>query len=246
MKLRVLSANVWGLPWPIARHRSARFRRFSEHLGRHTYDLVGIQELWSGARRALSLENLRLPDLGTGDSGLALAGRLASSAVLKVEHFASAARIDRLKRKGFIRTELDLVGTRLSVVVTHLQAGRAHAKARRAQVEQLLGSLSSVLAPVILMGDFNFHAGHADDERSAMELSVAGFTDVAEALGRPVPTYGQTQYARGAPERLDRILTRPAPHQRWRPEEVEVIESREGPFSDHHAVAAKVDLLSDD
>ncbi|MBI4818629.1 MAG: endonuclease/exonuclease/phosphatase family protein [Deltaproteobacteria bacterium] len=231
------------MPWPLSRHRGVRFRRFSEHLRANSYDLVGIQELWAGARATLSVESLRLPDLRTGDSGLALAGPLVGRASLAIEHFLSAARIDRLKRKGFLRSQVRIGDVDVCVVVTHLQAGRGHAVARRAQVEQLVYALDPVRLPIVVMGDFNFHAEVAEDKRTELRLEEAGFSDIADVTGKLVATYGRNRYvASTEAERLDRIYTRASETHAFAVEELDVVDGVDGPFSDHHPIRARLSL----
>ena len=71
--LDILTLNVWGLPWPLSRKRGLRMKRIRACLADRQDDLVGVQELWGGTHRALP--QLRRGS-GSGDSGLAIGGRL--------------------------------------------------------------------------------------------------------------------------------------------------------------------------
>ncbi len=130
LELQVLTMNLWGLPWPVARDRRDRKRRFLEHMLQFPYDLVGIQELWWPWRRSLRRAPLVLPR-SRRDSGLVLAGRLPLHGAARVEPFRDHAGPDRLKRKGLLRAVVaPHPEVRLCTVVTHLQAGRRRCSER--------------------------------------------------------------------------------------------------------------------
>jgi len=238
--LDLLTVNLWGLPWPAARQRRTRKRRFFEHLRDRSYDLVGIQELWWPWRRAATRIPLLVPK-SRRDSGLALAGRLRVGES-RVEHFDHHGGVDRLKRKGVLRASAQSPsGADLSVAVVHLQAGRRHGLLRSRQLEQLLRGLESEGRPVVLMGDFNFYAGVAEDERSARRLDSAGFADAALALGRCEATFvSSNPYVSGRErsERFDRVYLRDGSDVELRPLETEVVET-ERPLSDHHPLRVR-------
>jgi endonuclease/exonuclease/phosphatase family metal-dependent hydrolase len=240
--LDVLTVNLWGLPWPVSRERRVRKRRLAVHLARRVYDIVGIQELWWPWRRTLELASLVLPETRR-DSGLALAGRLPSLGAA-VEHFEHGAGIDRLKRKGVLRANVEAPGGEpLSVWVVHLQAGRRHAAVRTRQVDALAASLAREPRPVVLMGDFNFHEGCAEDRRSAERLLAGGLADAALALEREHPTYHarSNRYARrdGA-HRFDRVYLRDGAGLRLRPLAADVLDLGPHAVSDHHPLRVRV------
>lgn len=239
----LLTVNLWGLPWPAARDRGLRKRRFVEHLHDRSYDLVGIQELWWPWRRSVRRAPLHLPR-SRRDSGLALAGRLRLGES-RVEHFRHHRGVDRLKRKGVLRASAQVAhGVGLSVAVVHLQAGRRHGRLRSRQVEQLLRALESELRPVALMGDFNFYAEVEEDQQSAERLASVGFGDAALAVGRCEPTFVPSNpYVPGRckAERFDRVYLRSASGVELRPLESEVVHT-EHPLSDHHPLRVRVRL----
>ena len=239
--LDLLTVNLWGLPWPVARHRGGRGRRFLEHLRDRSYDLVGIQELWWPWRRSAKRAPMHVPK-SRRDSGLALAGRLHLGET-RVEHFRDHGGVDSLKRKGVLRARAQSpAGAELSVAVVHLQAGRRNGALRSRQLEQLLAALESECRPVVLMGDFNFYAGVAEDQQSAHRLGSAGFADAALALGRCEATFvASNPYVPRwhRPERFDRVYLRDAGGVALRPLETEVVRT-ERPLSDHHPLRARV------
>jgi endonuclease/exonuclease/phosphatase family metal-dependent hydrolase len=243
LELQLVTMNLWGLPWPVARDRRDRKRRFLEQVVRGPYDLVGIQELWWPWRRSLRRTPLVLPR-SRRDSGLGLAGRLALRDAARIEHFRDHAGPDRLKRKGLLRaTVAPHPEVQLCTVVTHLQAGRRHARARARQIEQLLDAVSKERRPVVMMGDFNLYRDEVDDRHSAGRLDAAGFVDVAVAVSRPESTYvSSNPYVRRrrCSERFDRIYLRSGGGVRLVPLESEVLRFRPRPLSDHHPLRVRL------
>jgi endonuclease/exonuclease/phosphatase family metal-dependent hydrolase len=244
LDLDLLTVNLWGLPWPVARERRGRKRRLADHLADRSYDLVGIQELWRPWHRAFETRDLVLPR-SRRDSGLALAARFPVSEV-RVEHFRHHRGIDRLKRKGVLMTVVETpADAELSVCVVHLQAGSRFGAVRSGQLEELLAALGRTTRPTVLMGDFNFYRGNEEDRRSAARLHEAGFVDAAPALSRGEDTYSSTNpyvRRRGIANRFDRVYLRDARDLRLQPVEVDVLRPEPRPFSDHHPLRVRVRL----
>ena len=236
--LDVLTMNLWGLPWPLARDRRARKRRFLDHLLGASYDIVGIQELWWPWRAAFQLESLLLPE-SQRDSGLALAGRLRAADRPRVHHFRAGNGIDRLKRKGVMtaRVTPENGGEEISVHVTHLQAGPRKGEVRARQVDELLGLMAADSGPAIVMGDFNFHAGDPADEKAIGRLAADGFADAIPDGGESEPTYESTNpyvRRRSCAERFDRVFLKSGRGTRLAAKAVRVLNDLANPFSDHH------------
>lgn len=242
----VLTLNVWGLPWPVAKARRTRFGRILEHLAGTEHHLVGLQELWGRTHRLLQ-ELGPLRPLGGGDSGLALAGDLRPEAPPRSLPFTRGGGPDRLKAKGLLQALVELpFGAELQVVVTHLQAGRRHAALRAHQVDELLERLAAHPVATVLMGDFNLYEGLPEDEASAARLGSAGFLDAALALGRPEPTYTSAnpfvsgRLGRRVSERFDRVLLRSGSRVALAPVEARVLDA--GPvLSDHHPLFTRLE-----
>jgi len=242
--LEILTLNVWGLPWPIAKHRRRRFADIARSFAGRTDHLVGLQELWADAVPHLRLEGLRR-GRRSRDSGLALGGTLASGAAADVHHFRAARGTDVFKAKGVLEGELNIPTLgRVRVLVTHLQAHREHAKVRASQVDEILERNDS--RPVVLMGDFNFYDDHPEDRASERRLEEAGFVDVAVEVGRPEPTYDpENPYVRGSRgQRFDRILVRGGQGVSFRSADSRVLQ-HETPLSDHHPLWARVEARRD-
>jgi len=238
LRLDVLTMNLWGLPWPLARDRRARKRRFLDHLLGSSYDIVGIQELWWPWRAAFQLESLLLPE-SQRDSGLALAGRLRALHRPRVQHFHAGNGIDRLKRKGVMtaRVQPQTGGEELSVHVTHLQAGPRKGEVRARQVDELLELAAADPGPAIIMGDFNFHAGDPADEKAIERLVGEGFTDAVPHDAETDPTYDSSnRYVRrrSCAERFDRVFLKSGRGTRLVAKAARVLNDLAHPFSDHH------------
>lgn len=244
-ELDILTVNLWGLPWPWSRERLGRKRRFAAHLAETDYDIIGIQELWWPWHRALRVDDLHIPR-ARRDAGLALASRVTLVGEARVEHFDHRAGLDGLKRKGVLSASIEPApGARLSAHVTHLQAGREHAHVRARQIDQLLRTVADPTLPAVLMGDFNFHDGIADDERSERRLLDAGFVDAAVAGACLDATYTSSNpYVRwrDRTERLDRVYLRDGTRTSLRTVDVQVVDLFPHPVSDHHPVRVRVRL----
>jgi endonuclease/exonuclease/phosphatase family metal-dependent hydrolase len=242
-ELDVATVNLWGLPWPAARARRERKRRFAQHLLERAYDVVGIQELWWPWHRSLALASLRLPR-SRRDSGLAVAARLPVREDPSVTHFRHRSGPDRLKRKGVLRARVETEAGALALCVVHLQAGRRGAAVRQRQVAELLAGAAREPGPLLLLGDFNFHEASREDARSDAALAAAGFEDAALALGRPEPTYDSPSnpYVRFRPQshRFDRVYLRHGGGVRLEPLDAEVVRVRPLPVSDHHPLRVRV------
>lgn len=226
--LRVATFNTWGLPAPIAPNRRARLaglEGFADELGA---DVVGLQEVWKGARPLVDLPGLLLGSLRLGDSGLGLASTLPAQTDA-VRHFRTAGGVDRLKKKGVLRAEVEFGGEPVDVLVTHLQAGESARAAdiRAAQIAEIVAFAGD--GPTLLIGDLNLYDNL--DAVGEARLVEAGFVDAAAAAGATEPTY------RGGEHRLDRVLVRDGSAGCLAPRTARVVESE---LSDHHAVVVEL------
>ncbi|MFT7582056.1 MAG: endonuclease/exonuclease/phosphatase family metal-dependent hydrolase [Myxococcota bacterium] len=255
--LNVLTLNAWGFGWPLARHRAVRFERLARWLEASKHDIVGLQEMWDGARKQLNIERLNWTPAGKRrrrdrtamtDSGLALKFSDALAAQTKaspqlLHTFGEHRGWDRFKRKGLFGVEvpLDAVGGSVMVVVTHLQASAQHHRTRRKQLDEVLELLDGIDSPVILMGDFNIHAGSAEDRAGHRSMDRAGWVDASEMVDNPAPTYViGNPYTSGPDERFDRIYLRHGARLRIEATDARVIHHHDSPISDHEALEAQL------
>lgn len=231
--LDVMTLNTWGLPPPVARDRKGRLPKIQRMVDEGALDVVGLQEVWSGALHLLTLKLFR-PD-GEDDTGLAVVTPHAVSGRRSVV-YRNGHGTDRLKQKGAMAMEVEIPEAGASwVVVTHLQSGYgdAPARVRASQVDELLALTSMTSGPAMMMGDFNLYDESALDLDTARRLSEAGWVDAAVALGETSPTYPDKG------ERFDRILLRSGPETCLRAESVEVIHPKVR-LSDHLPVRAAI------
>lgn len=234
VELDVLTFNTWGLPRPIAQDRRARFPGIDRVVHDDQWEVVGLQELWRGARPLVSREHLLLPD-GDADSGLATVTRWQTRPhPLHVFHDASG--FDAWKSKGVQVTDVVVPDAGdLLVVNTHLQAGRSRraARARARQVDEVLRVVAGAQSPVVMVGDFNLYDDLDADRDSARRIADAGLVDAAVALHADRETYP------GA-GRLDRVFVRDGAHGCLVPEAVRRVDA-DG-LSDHRPIAFRLRL----
>lgn len=207
--VQLATANIWGLPAPLAwppRHvRFPRVRRFLEG----ALDVVLLQEHWRIPGRPRTLDDLELivPARHEGNSGLALKTR---HRVIERAHGsfqgAAAHALEKLfSNKGWQRVALDVDGVRVDVINTHLEAHAParHAHLRAAQIDELLDLAAPLGGAVVLAGDFNIYADIASDQESLARIEAAGFVDVVAGFDI-TPTYDRA----GERERYDRVFVR--------------------------------------
>lgn len=240
----VVTLNTWGLPSPITPDRAGRLGRAESWIDGLQADVVGLEEVWRGARPFLvSLPGLHLPD-ATADSGLGLVTPHEVEG-LGVRSYRSARGLDALKSKGLLQATVQLADGPVAVFVTHLQAGRSanDAAVRADQVDQLLAQVSRVGLPAIIMGDFNLYDKQPDDDATAQQLIDAGLVDAAATAGVIEPTYP------GYPDRYDRIYVLDSDTSHWTVIGAQVIGYDKDPdtpapdrVSDHSPVTAKLHL----
>ena len=235
MELRVITANLWGLPWPVSRDRVGRKLRFADLLARVRPDIVGLQEVWWPWRLRFPVAPLHVPR-SWRDAGLALSGGLRPESQVHLVPFRHHRGADRLKRKGILHSIVRVGEVELRVFVTHFQAGRRHAAVRLRQAHALRALVERVREPVVCLGDFNFYSG--DDGRSSELLAEAGLRDTALTMGNVSPTF----WSRGESERFDRIYVRDGASSSIAPRSVTVLSGKDNPWSDHAPVSAVLDL----
>ena len=258
-RVRVLSWNVWGLPWGLSEQREARIAAIGARLAALKLDLVLLQEVWVEADGVALGEALAAAGLshqvheseGLLGSGLLVASRwpITDSDYTPFELSGKLHKPwhgDAWARKGFLEVRLETPLGRLVVVDTHLHAGYGGVEYEAVQTAQAL-QLSSALGdlgarpppqredgarpPLLLAGDLNVELGSLPFEllRRRCDLRPAKAT-----LGG-----------------IDWVLLRDGGGLRWRVKRVEhalreEVELPEGPapLSDHPAVLAELELLA--
>lgn len=244
-EISVVSINIWGLAWPIAKKRGQRMRALGS-LDLESYDVVGMQEVWRGAHRRIPWRARIERPQTRGDSGLALTGRLPVLIEPRLVPFVASAGVERLKKKGILVSQIAVpdVGP-VWIVVTHFQAGPRAGSVRAAQAAELLAVMEDNPGPSIIIGDFNLYRQHDVDAQTEQRLADAGLVDIALELGDPEATYvAENPYTwKGEEgERFDRIYLRSSDEVALEAVASAVL-SYEEPLSDHQPLTARIRVL---
>jgi endonuclease/exonuclease/phosphatase family metal-dependent hydrolase len=241
--IKIVTLNTWGLPAPVAPDRAGRLGKASSWLDGLHADIIGLEEVWYGARSFLSIPGLHLPEIG-GDSGLGLVSP-HSVAGLDLHAYKTAHGFDRWKSKGLLHATVAFPEGDVAVYVTHLQAGDhpLDSAVRSEQITELLAGISGSELPTIVMGDFNLYTADPSDDDNVARLVGAGFLDVAASAGVVDPTYP------GYDDRYDRIYVRDGGGSHWTVLGAEVGRYDADPttsaperLSDHYPVTARMHL----
>jgi endonuclease/exonuclease/phosphatase family metal-dependent hydrolase len=137
--------------------------RIAQVINKEKPDLVGLQEVDRGVQRTQRIDEIvelskmtrmdsafafNLPYQG-GQYGVAILSRLPIRAT---EH-RLYKNLREAERRGFIRAEVIFHGQKLNFVTTHLDY--QHDDGRLFEAQQMLGALTDVKGPLIVVGDFN-------------------------------------------------------------------------------------------
>lgn len=272
MRLRVLSLNVWALPFPIGRHVRERLSLVLRDLPALDCDLFLVQEVWTEAARDQLLDGgLALgyrhswtrPGPARSSSGLLVLSRWP----IRSAHFRRfglgglpqrLTQLDYYSGKGVVRLDIEVEGVSLAVFDTHMQARYAPAQAvdehrghRTAQVIEFAEEIRRVSGPLIAAGDFNMR----DTAPEYMVLEgLTGLVDAAAALGAREPTstlenpYRRDRNAMHA-SRIDYVFSRSGRDRGARPvaarrvfDDPLEVAGEPGAYSDHAGVMAEIEI----
>jgi endonuclease/exonuclease/phosphatase family metal-dependent hydrolase len=198
--LRILTLNVWGLPWPVGTHVPARIAAIGDALPSLAPDVAAFQEAWTADTRiALAQAGRRaglahaFPDpSGPRQGGLLVLSRdpLRDARFVPYTLNGFPERIDHADYwggKGYISAEIGSAEDSYAFVATHMHARYAargqdpYVGHRMAQVVELSAALRALPGPLVAVGDFNFEEGF---EEHAVLTGLTGLEDVARALDR--------------------------------------------------------------
>ena len=270
MQLRLLTLNVWGLPWPVSRMPETRMRVIASELPALELDAVSFQEVWTPGEREILIDGGRKAGLEHAwfrsgllyNSGLLVLSRWPIRET-RFTHYALGGLPQRLQHmdyyggKGFSQSVIETPAGDFELFTSHLQAtygnvGHAdeYLSHRVAQMVELALAIATSERPVALLGDLNARPYH--DEMSVLR-GATGLTDVAIALGRepaawiPSPAHGPRSGRHH--KRIDHTLGRAGITLGIRP--VEWKRTLDGEFtlggerfelSDHPGILAELDL----
>ena len=143
--------------------RKLDLERIARVINKEKPDLVGLQEVDRGVQRTQRIDEIaelskltrmeyafafNLPYQG-GQYGVAILSRFPIRAT---EH-RLYKNLREAERRGSIRAEVLAHGRKLNFVTTHLDY--QHADGRLFEAQQMLGTLTDVKGPLIVVGDFN-------------------------------------------------------------------------------------------
>jgi endonuclease/exonuclease/phosphatase family metal-dependent hydrolase len=200
VKLRFLTLNVWGLPWPVGTDVPQRIAAIGDALPGLAPDVAAFQEAWTAdtrvaLARAGSSAGLvhAFPDPeGPGQGGLLLLSRhpLRDARFVPYTLNGFPERIDHADYwggKGYVAVEVGSADDAFAFVATHMHARYAeraldpYVGHRMAQVVELAAALRALPGPLVAVGDFNFEERY---EEHTVLTGLTGLADVARALDR--------------------------------------------------------------
>ncbi len=176
MHLRVLTLNVWGIPW-VTPSRGDRIHAVAEEVSKLKVDLVAIQEVWvdedakvlADGFASIGLRHCRRFERGKyGNSGLMVMSRFPIQnssfyAYSQGQHPGIPWHLDWVAGKGLALVEVQTPLGHLGFATTHLQSGYGTRDYLAVQISQAVEAgdwLSRQpkeynAMPVVLGGDLN-------------------------------------------------------------------------------------------
>jgi endonuclease/exonuclease/phosphatase family metal-dependent hydrolase len=249
--LKLVTYNIWGLPWWLNGARPSRYADIAHELERLDPDIILLQEAWTAkARKSAPRDGRWSIARGAGQhlifqqNGLVTLSRfpIIGGAFYPFSH---AAFPDRLVRKGALKVTLRLPGGQvLNVWNVHLQEG-GPSQIRHSQIDELIAHVNEAedgqIADLV-GGDFNC----TPECPSFRELETALGPSVLKLCGiRPFVTWDGLSSKPGAGQTLDYIFVRA----RMALEKMEAVaqvafyaRNRRDRLSDHFGVEAEVNL----
>ena len=170
MKLTVLNLNAWLLPFRLSAQNGKRLHTIFDLIRTIDPDIITLQEVWD-------ISYLRQLKREFGDySLLANTNKLFNESGLitfsrypvihnKLHRFKTNRKyklLERLVKKGFMVTTIDVYGKEIDIVNTHLYQSdpfskETHKQITRKQLLCLQDFFKKSTRPVLACGDFNIH-----------------------------------------------------------------------------------------
>ncbi|RMG09414.1 MAG: hypothetical protein D6731_19665 [Planctomycetota bacterium] len=236
LRLRVVSHNVWGLPWGISRQREERLAALGPALAALKPDVVALQEVWvpaDGERlardlAAAGLVHHRHVSEGLLGSGLLVASRYPLQGARFVEFYLAGKphRVghgDFYARKGALLLRLDTPAGPLLLADTHW-----HARYGTCEYEAL--QVTQALQVIDLLGDHGARPPARPDDPARPPLVLCGDLNSERGdLPFRLLCAGAALRAPRAPLRIDWLLARDGGRVR-----VDVLGVRPHALSDPH------------
>ncbi len=272
MDLKILTFNIWDIPFWFCVNRKRRMARLGAFLKEKNTDVLCLQENFDVLHRRLmhktlgeTIYNLHNNHHKTRrvflykkfdkTGGLATYSKfpIVNTEFVPFKKPLLMSLPEKLGSKGFLKTLIKTPKGNIMVVNVHFLHGLAGTarSLRNMQIKQLIENLRSVKNTVILAGDFNDEANSHIDNFSH-EFRGAGFSDAALFLKKiPQPTLLTSnkytsilfQYRGNKSERYDHIFIRNCKRVILKVLDLETLLQPEDPLSDHEPVMAKLRLV---
>jgi len=177
-QLKIVSFNIWDLPYWFVKNRGQRIRQIAEYLQRLDAEIICLQESFDVHHRRLLYEHLGLERYYTSGGfketrqvpfavfdttgGLVIFSKfpIIQHQFMPFHHFTPSL-VERVGRKGVLEATIETPYGVMQVFNIHLHMG-INFFARRARVKQLKSVVERMKVhrhlPIILAGDFNENA----------------------------------------------------------------------------------------
>src|SRR5215471_16645484 len=188
-QLKIVSFNIWDLPYWFVKNRRQRILQIAEYLQRLDAEIICLQESFDVHHRRLLYEHLGLERYyasggfaETRKAPLAVfdttGGLVIFSKFPIIQHKFTPSLIERIGRKGVLEATIETPYGVVQVFNIHLHVGKnflAHS-IRIKQLKSVLEHMKSQRnSPIILAGDFNEDA-IMDQKKFAAILQSRGLT----------------------------------------------------------------------
>ena len=265
--MRVVSQNVWALPFGLSRDVGSRLAAIGEALPGLEADVVSLQEVWTaqalrslvGSGRRAGLAHAGFEGSDSARGGLLVLSRFPITEA-RFETYGLRGLPERVwngdyfANKGFIELRLTTPAGAVVFIDTHLVARYSETAERDAyfhhrvgQAVQLGTRLAEVRDPLIAAGDFNIR--EREPEYRVL-VGLAGLQDAAVETDSRWPTIlASNPYRGGRDARIDYVFTRAGARSDARP--ISLARVLDGPLeiaghpgapSDHAGLVADVEL----
>lgn len=271
MQIKILSFNIWDIPFWFSVKREERARRLGEYLKRIDPHIICLQEAFdvrhrddlhkclgkekyhitlgnSGTRRVLLFKRFDL----TG--GLVTFSKLPilKSSFVPFRRFVDMMFAEYIGRKGVLETIVKTPHGPLMVLNTHLHKGKTIVDRgiRLRQLKQVFKAAKKDLKsmPAVVVGDLNENEIMANKECAAL-IKKFGFRDSAlvtnnrQPTVRPENTYAQTWFHRTTrPLRIDYALLNDVGKFGFSLKTCEVLSQPNSPISDHDPLLVTLEI----
>ena len=177
-QLKIVSFNIWDLPYWFVKNREQRILQIAKYLQRLDAEIICLQESFDVHHRRLLYEHLGLERYYTSGGfeetrqvplavfdttgGLVIFSKfpIIQHTFIPFNHF-TPSMVERIGRKGVLEATIETSHGVMQVFNIHLHMGK-NFFARRVRVKQLKSVVERMKAhrhlPIILAGDFNENA----------------------------------------------------------------------------------------